>query len=768
MHRWWTYNKNLNKIVMQKIDDFSMELNFTEAYRKNSDKHIAIREAKCHAAQFPAVLSEIQDNDRLAGRTFWGWVGFSPHNAPGGAAYGYFCHEQKIIEALERGNIPIEQRDGVHEMLHFWKTETSKAKVEAAFTEKMLPVLFRDEIVSLPYNFKPLIANPIYRMAGVFVDYEKLLRLGIPGLIDEIAECRDKAKASNGDHELYEGMLMALDVFIYSCHHYEMQAIEKANATTNPKRKNELLLLADVLKKNTLRKPESFYEALQLSWLYTLICGSLELGRVDIYLGDFYVNDIDNGVITEDEALSLMHSYWKLINDLFRDVDGRVIIGGRGRRNEKNADRFALLVLETMRTYGRAILPQTTLRFYEGMNPELMEKSISLIGDGHTFPLLYNDDVLVPGVAAAHDVPLEDAEQYMPLGCGEITIDHMGFGTPSGSLNVLKALDVTLRNGVDHITGKQLGLATGELKDFKTFDEFFDAFKKQLAFFIEILADHEDLEYVESAKHAPYLYLSMLYDDCIARGKAIFDGGIRYLGGSLESFGSVNSADSLTAIKKMVFDEKLISPEQLMAALNNNFVGYEKEHKLLKDSPKYGNDDDYADAIMVELHDFMCNTIRDQRERTNLDWYLNVLINNKQNTILGRWVGASADGRKAGREMANANTPSGGNDKKGVTALINSLVKPSHKIHAGTVQNMRFGRDFFTADRPRFEFLLDTYFKKGGAQAMITVINRGDLENALVEPEKHQDLFVRIGGFSARYIDLPRDVQLEILSRVTY
>jgi len=753
---------------MQKIDDFSMELNFTEAYRKNSDKHIAIREAKCHAAQFPAVLSEIQDNDRLAGRTFWGWVGFSPHNAPGGAAYGYFCHEQKIIEALERGNIPIEQRDGVHEMLHFWKTETSKAKVEAAFTEKMLPVLFRDEIVSLPYNFKPLIANPIYRMAGVFVDYEKLLRLGIPGLIDEIAECRDKAKASNGDHELYEGMLMALDVFIYSCHHYEMQAIEKANASTDPKRKNELLQLADVLKKNTLRKPESFYEALQLSWLYTLICGSLELGRVDIYLGDFYVNDIDNGVITEEEALSLMHSYWKLINDLFRDVDGRVIIGGRGRRNEKNADRFALLVLETMRTYGRAILPQTTLRFYEGMNPELMEKSISLIGDGHTFPLLYNDDVLVPGVAAAHDVPLEDAEQYMPLGCGEITIDHMGFGTPSGSLNVLKALDVTLRNGVDHITGKQLGLATGELKDFKTFDAFFDAFKKQLAFFIEILADHEDLEYVESAKHAPYLYLSMLYDDCIARGKAIFDGGIRYLGGSLESFGSVNSADSLTAIKKMVFDEKLISPEQLMAALNNNFVGYEKEHKLLKDSPKYGNDDDYADAIMVGLHDFMCNTIRDQRERTNLDWYLNVLINNKQNTILGRWVGASADGRKAGREMANANTPSGGNDKKGVTALINSLVKPSHKIHAGTVQNMRFGRDFFTADRPRFEFLLDTYFKKGGAQAMITVINRGDLENALVEPEKHQDLFVRIGGFSARYIDLPRDVQLEILSRVTY
>ena len=753
---------------MQKTDDFSMELNFTEAYRKNINEHTAIREAMCHKAQFPAILTEIQENDRLAGRTFWGWVGFSPHNAPGGAAYGYFCHEQKIIEAIERGNIPIEQRDGVHEMLHFWKKETSKAKVEAAFTDKMLPVLFRDEIVSLPYNFKPLIANPIYRMAGVFVDYEKLLRLGIPGLISEITTYRDKSKASGGDWKLYEGMLIALDVFVDSCRHYEMQAIEKANACKDPKRKKELLQLAEVLSKNAVLKPGSFYEALQLSWLYTLICGSLELGRVDVYLGDFYVHDIDNGIITEEEALSLMHSYWRLINELFRDVDGRVIIGGKGRRNEKNADRFAFLVLETIRTYGRAILPQTTLRFYEGMNPGLMEKSISLIGDGHTFPLLYNDDVLVPGVAAAHDVPVEDAEQYMPLGCGEIVIDHMGFGTPSGSLNVLKALDVTLRDGVDHITGKRLGLPTGDLKDFKTFDEFYSAFKKQLAFFIEILADHEELEYVESGKQAPYLYLSMLYDDCIARGKGIFSGGIKYLGGSLESFGSVNAADSLTAIKKMVYDDKLISPERLIEALNSNFVGYEKEHKMLKECPKYGNDDSYADDIMVDLHDFMCNTIRNQRERTNLDWYLNVLINNKQNTILGRWVGASADGRKAGREMANANTPAGGNDKKGITALINSIVKPSHAIHAGAVQNMRFGRDFFTSSRPKFEVLLDTYFKKGGAQAMITVINRGDLEKALVEPENYKDLFVRIGGFSSRYIDLPRDVQLEILSRVTY
>src|SRR5260370_24134979 len=153
------------------------------------------------------------------------------------------------------------------------------------------------------------------------------------------------------------------------------------------------------------------------------------------------------------------------------------------------------------------------------MNTALMEKALSLIVDGYTYPLLYNDDVLVPAVVKAHAVPFVDAEQYLPLGCGEIVLDHMGYGTPSGALNALKALEVTLHDGMDPVSGKRLGLPTGALEDFKTFDELVAAFKKQLAHFIEVLADHEDLEYGVTGKTAPFLYLSMLYDDCLARGK---------------------------------------------------------------------------------------------------------------------------------------------------------------------------------------------------------------------------------------------------------
>ncbi len=249
----------------------------------------------------------------------------------------------------------------------------------------------------------------------------------------------------------------------------------------------------------------------------------------------------------------------------------------------------------------------------------------------------------------------------------------------------------------------------------------------------------------------------MLYDDCLARGKGMFAGGVRYLGGSLESFGNVNTADSLTAVKRLVFDEKLLSADRLVAALDHNFVGYEKERRMMLDQPKYGNDDPAADRMMVEVHDFLCNAIRDQRNRTNLDWYLNVIINNSQNTTLGRWIGATPDGRKAGGAMANANTPAGGNDRKGVTALVNSIVKPDPGIHAGSVQNLRFSSDMISHDRKKFEQIMRTYFKKGGSQAMVTVIKRGDLERALAEPEKYKDLVVRVGGFSAvRRVDQGR------------
>ena len=202
--------------------------------------------------------------------------------------------------------------------------------------------------------------------------------------------------------------------------------------------------------------------------------------------------------------------------------------------------------------------------------------------------------------------------------------------------------------------------------------------------------------------------------------------------------------------------------------LDGNFHGFEPERRALLACAKYGNDDDEADGMLVKVHDFTCGAIREQAPRVGLHSFLAVVINNAQNTTLASWVGASADGRKAGMPMANANNPTSGADAHGITAMINSILKPSPREHAGSVQNLRFSKEAYRGDNAKVMAMLGTYFDRGGSQAMITVIGRGDLEKALREPTKYKDVFVRVGGFSARFVELPSNVQQEIIKRTTY
>lgn len=243
---------------------------------------------------------------------------------------------------------------------------------------------------------------------------------------------------------------------------------------------------------------------------------------------------------------------------------------------------------------------------------------------------------------------------------------------------------------------------------------------------------------------------------------------MRYLEGTLEGYGNTNTADSLTAIKKYVYDEKRISPQTMAEALKHNFAGYEEIQTLLLAAPKYGNDDDTADSMAIRFHEDISNIIRNSAQKANLHSYLMVVINNHMNTTFGMTTGASADGRPGYSYMANANNPTGGMDTNGITAMLNSLVKLTPSLHAGSVQNMRFSKEMFTRLLPKTKGLLATYFKNGGAQSMITVLNRGDLERAMKEPEKYQNLIVRVGGFSARFVELSKDDQKELLSRNTY
>ena len=734
---------------------FEIEREFTQAYKRNIDQPPAIREARCLEVQFSAIFSSIHPGDLFAGRLdCYPLVGFGMEQASGGP--GFYCYADSIREHIAGSQLSHAEQSDLEEMLAFWEGETTIAG-------RLLPRLPED-IRSATTN---AIADMFGRLSGAVIDFDKLAQIGLPGLCEEVMRGRAQAELDGGDVHLFEGMQIALDLFENVIHKYADQARELAKHAADEAAEIELLEIAAVLDHNARRAPATLREAAQLTWLYALISGVVNYGRMDVYLGDFLASDVDDGRLTESSALRLLQSLWQLMADRKIVFNGRVYIGGYGRRNPANADRFALLAMEATRTV-LEIEPQLTLRCHAGMNPVLWEKALDVIGEGRTFPMLLNDEVNVPAVMQAFNVDREAAEHYLPYGCGEYALDSISFGSPNCSLNLLKALEVTLHSGRDILSDQPAGLNLGSLADFKTYSDLWKAYQSQLERHITALADRHRLEYQVEAESAAFLFVSMLYNDCIARGKSLVDGGVRYRGGVIETFGMVNTADSLAAIKSLVFDQEKLSLEQLVSALDANFVGYERERRLLKSVPKYGNDNDFVDDIARQVSDHVSHFTFQQARRIDFQYFLIVNINNFANVSMGKQTAASPDGRRCGAPLANGNTPTAGNDQCGVTAFLNSIVKLDPSEHAGYVHNMKFTRSMFREDRAKVSALLKAYFANGGTQTMITVVGRGDLEAALLDPDQYRNLIVRVGGFSARFVELAHDVQLDLFQRTLY
>ncbi|MBQ9188024.1 MAG: pyruvate formate-lyase [Clostridia bacterium] len=723
---------------------------FTETYRAHIHDDVSLREAYCVAVQSRYEFLPLQAGEPLAGRKRVLPVGFL--NEPLlGRSVCWFVDEGRAMLALENDGATEAEIEHAKAMLAFWRTQETRKNLRASYPADIAEALPEDI-----YWEHSEVAFPLYRVVGSYLDYDKLLRLGLDGMKAEIEAYQKAAAPGSTADGLYRGCRIALDALSDVARRYAENAAALGNAR-----------LSVALNKIAHEKPDTFLEAIQLAWLYSLISGVLNYGRMDDYLGDYLARDLDSGAITEIEALDILCCQWRLIDERKTVFHGRVIIGGRGRHNEANADRFAMLAMEASRIVAEAE-PQLSLRFYEGQNPKLMEKALDVIGEGKVYPMLYNDDVNIPSVMRAFDLPESEAINYCFFGCGEYVINKRSTGSPNGIINLLKALEITLFNGHDVLDPKARGLALGAFESFASFEDFYAVYKEQLAFYIEKLARCEKMEYDYCAKVGSFLYISMLMDDCMARGKSLLAGGVRYEGGTLETYGNINTANSLYAIKTLVFEQKKIAPDMLLRALQSNFEGYEAERRMLLDAEKYGNDQDGADAMAVNLHEYVCRTVRDLAPQVGLHSYMVVIINNEANTVLGRFTAASADGRKAREPMANANNPAGGTDQNGVTAMLNSLVKLRTDIHAGAVQNMTFSSELFNDNRPVLRALLQTYFDNGGPQCMINVLHRGDLEDAMAHPERHQSLLVRVGGFSARFVTLSPDVQREIASRTLY
>lgn len=727
---------------------------YTRAFQSTPERFA--REVRCLQELYPTLFRRPFADDLILGRVDALPIGFGCVTSVGGV--GHYCHFAKLSQLRETLETEA-QRERVDALEHFWREhDTRTVYFRQALTDDTLGKF-------VDVNF-PAIATA--RLSGMYLDYPQLMDLGIGGLLLRIDQQQKLAESVKDETavQLYHAFRDVLGILQQVIdRHIQLAADEMMNCTDTDRCQHLVLLMSELA---AIRndKPTTFIQGIELSWLYSLCAGVVNYGRMDDYLGDLLVADLQAGRLTERQAIDCIRSHYRLIEARKTTVNGRVVVGGKGRRNPKNADVYCRLAIQAVEENGDTE-PQFTLRIYEGMDSAIWQQALAVIGTGLTYPILYNDDVNIPAVMNAMQVPEAEAEQYVPFGCGEFVLAGRSVGTPNTCMNLLKILNISLSGGIDFWDGKEKsgGVALIQPEQITSFDDVLSNYQRLLDYYIDTTARAQALSYQVMNEQVGFLFTSLLTADCLARGKALLDGGARYLGGTNETYGNTNAADSLTAIKQVIFTEQRYSYMTLIAALKADFQGYDDLKRALIAATKFGNDDDAADDLAVMQHRYVCNGVRDAAKRVGLDSYLVVIINNQVNTEWGRATSASADGRHKGIYMSNANNPQSGADKNGPTAMLNSLLKLDAKYHAGSVQNIKFSKGLFNTRRPLVEALMHSYFERGGPQLMVSVVGKGELEAAYQHPEKYPNLIVRVGGFSARFVNLDRDVQQEILNR---
>ena len=747
----------------QHLDDrLSVELRYTEVYKENTGRGLAARELECLRVALPAAAAPVQEGDLLVGRRVFRPLGVAPSywddDTDGLDNVSFYADIGRMERVMNRPSQSEASRAAIAQMIDFWKTENVNAKARAKFDETM-----GREMPSDLWNIDSGVIFGLYRLVFSQLDYDKLVRLGLPGLKSEVLFRLEDETLNAGQRDFLSSLIGLTDLLSNILGQYadrlgEMLARGKDPAWIGP--------MLDSVNRLRAGPPACFRDALQLVWFYSAMTGGRDFGRMDVYFGDLYARDLDSGKLTEEEAVELLLSFYRLMEDT-DSRDGRIVMGGLGRRNPENADRVSLAIMKAGLRF-RQLKPEFSLRMYKGMSEEVIRLAFRMLEDGMTYPLLFNDEASTRAVENTMHVSRSEAMQYGFFGCGEYVLGHRSIGTPNDIINLAKALEVTLHEGVDPIRHCPHGLNLGPVESFDTFDKLLSAYERQVEYFTEIAARHQRLVYDTVGENSAMLMMSLLMDDCVARAKPLVSGGVRYLAGTYETYGNTTVADSFTAIREMVYEKKLLSLRELVDILDADFAGQEDLRQRLLRCPKFGNGDPVADAMAQTVNTHVFETTAKQAKVQGLSSYLVVMINNGANVDLGKNTLATADGRHAFTFLSNGNNPMAGQDRRGLPALLRSIASTRMDLTAGTAQNLKLTKDLFRKHPDAVRDLIDTAFDLGILSLNISVLDRGELEDAMIHPELHQNLFVRVGGFSARFVNLDPGTQADMLARALY
>jgi formate C-acetyltransferase len=799
----------------------------TESYKETEGEPIITRRAKAFAHILHNIPIIIRDNELIVGSST-----IAPRGCQTFPEFSYEWLEAELDTVATRTADPFEiaeeTKAELKEADKYWKGKTTS---ELA-TSYMAP----EAIKAIEHNiFTP--GNYFYNGVGhVTVKYWEVLETGFEGIMEKAQKELDGCSVGDGNYarksHFLEAVTLSCKAVIDYAGRYAKLAQEMAAQTSDPVRKQELFVIAENCSRVPAKGAQNFYEACQSFWFVQQLLQmessghSISPGRFDQYMYPYYKKDMEAGTITREFAQELMDCIWVKLNDLNKCRDAasaegfagyslfqNLIAGGQNKEGEDVTNDLSVMCIQaSMHVHLPA--PSLSVRVWNGSPHEFLIKAAELTRTGIGLPAYYNDEVIIPALQN-RGLSLEDAREYNIIGCVEPQKAGKTEGWHDAAFfNMCRPLELVFSNGMDK--GEMVGIPTGDVTQMKTFDEFFDAYKKQMEYCISLLVNADNAIDVAHAERCPLPFLSCMIDDCLKEGKSVQEGGAVYNFTGPQGFGIANMADGLFAIRKLVYEDKKVSMKELKEALAWNydkgldaqsagdmtemimkamqkagrnvdastaegllktFMGmkpgeqktqrFKEIHDMIDEVPKFGNDIPEVDYFAREVAYTYSKPLQKYNNPRGGKFQAG-LYPVSANVPLGGQTGATPDGRYAHTPVADGVSPSAGKDVKGPTAAATSVSRLDHFIVSnGTLFNQKFHPSALSGREglEKFVALIRGYFDQKGMHMQFNVVDRQTLLDAQEHPEKYKHLVVRVAGYSALFTTLSRSLQDDIIRR---
>ncbi|MCU0915061.1 MAG: glycyl radical protein [Planctomycetes bacterium] len=697
------------------------------------------------------------------------------------------CHSLQDLQILnDREKTPFAADDHVRriygdQIIPFWTGKTMREKIFQAMEPAWLDAYEAGLFTEFMEQRSPghtVLDNKIHRKG--MLDFQQDIQRSLDSL-----DYLNDPQALSKREELRAMQICADAIVRFAARHAE-KARELAAREIDPQRRAELERIADVCTHVPAHAPRDFWEALQSYWFVHLGVttemnpwDSFCPGRLDQHLYPFYKQGLETRTLTREQAQELLQCFWIKFNNqpappkvgvtaaesgTYTDF-AQINNGGLREDGSDGVNEVTYLILDVIEEM-RLVQPSSSIQVSKKNPDRFIKRAARIIRTGFGQPSVFNTDLIVQELIRMGK-SVADARNGGSSGCVEVGAFGKEAYILTGYFSLPKVLELTLNNGVDPRTGKRLGLETGDPEQFGSFEQLFEAYRRQLNYLIDVKMRGNNIIERLYATYMPAPFLSILIDDCITRGRDYHDGGPRYNTNYIQGVGLGTITDALTAIKYHVFDHKTVSMGQLLAALRANFEGHEPLRQTLwQRTPKYGNDDDYADDIMRSVFEAYFQAV-DNRPNTKGGRYRINLLPTTVHVYFGSVMGATPDGRQAGRPLSEGISPVQGADRQGPTAVLKSAAKMDHSRTGGTLLNMKFNPQVLEGETglDNLKDLIRAYFRLDGHHIQFNVVDAETLRQAQAKPEEYQNLIVRVAGYSDYFVDLSKDLQNEIIAR---